>query len=254
MNLQDKVALVTGSAHRVGKAIALALAQKGAHIVVHYGRSEAAARDAVAAIKSFGVRAIAVQADLHDPAQIDALFEATQAEFNRLDVLVNSASNFVKQPFDEITLDTWKDVMQVNLRAPFLCTQRAARLMRQVERPAGEPAAIINITDLIGLLPRHDFVQHGISKAGLIHLTHASALELGPDVRVNAIAPGAILPPSYLDKESERWQSFGERTPLRRVGHPDYIGQTVIFLVENDYITGAVIPVDGGEHLIGPGE
>jgi len=251
MDLQDKVAIVTGGAHRVGKAIALALAREGAHIVVHYGRSEAAARSTVAEIKSLGVRALPVQADLHDPAQIDALFRAVDEEFGRLDVLVNSAASFVKQPFDTIGLDDWKDVLQVNLRAPFLCTQRAARLMRRAERPAGEPALIVNIADLSGLYPWRGYAQHGVSKAGLIHLTKVSAYELAPEIRVNAIAPGAVLPPPGMDPRGETWQSLGARVPLRRTGHPDYVGQTVVFLARNDYITGALIPVDGGEHLVG---
>ncbi len=251
MNLGDKIAVVTGGAHRVGKAIALALAREGAHVIVHYGSSEGAARDTVAEIRLLGVQAIAVQADLHDPAQIDALFQAVDEEFGRLDVLVNSAASFVKQPFDEIGLDDWKDVLQVNLRAPFLCTQAAARLMRRAKRPADEPALIVNITDLSGLYPWRGYVQHGVSKAGLIHLTKVSAYELAPDIRVNAIAPGAVLPPPGMDPHGETWQALGARAPLRRTGHPDYVGQTVVFLARNDYITGALIPVDGGEHLVG---
>lgn len=253
MDLQHKVALVTGGAHRVGKAIALALAGAGADVVVHYGASEAAAHETVREIKSRGVQALAVQADLADPAAIAALFETIGERFNRLDVLVNSAANFVKQPFDEVTVDDWKTVMQINLRAPFFCTQHAARLMRAVHRPADQPAAIVNIGDLAGVHPWRDFAAHGVAKAGLLHLTRISARELGPDVRVNAVVPGAILPPSSLSPDSARWQAMGESVPLRRTGDPVYIAQTVVFLAQNDYITGAVIPVDGGEHLIGIG-
>jgi NAD(P)-dependent dehydrogenase (short-subunit alcohol dehydrogenase family) len=251
VNLQGKVAVVTGSAHRVGKAIALALAREGMHIAVHYGSSEQAAQETAREIESLGVRAVPAQADLRDAAQIDRLFQIIQQEFGRLDVLVNSASSFVKQPFDAITSDDWDNVMQTNLRAPFLCTQRAARLMRATSRPADEPAAIVNIVDLSGIYPWRSFVQHGVSKAGLVHLTHVAAYELAPAVRVNAIAPGAILPPQGIDLDSDTWRKLGERTPLGRTGHPDYIGQTVVFLATNDYITGAVIPVDGGEHLLG---
>jgi len=251
VELKDKVALVTGGAHRVGRAIALGLARQGMHVVVHYGSSEAAARETVAEIKSLGARSLAVQADLHDPARIQALFETVAAEFGRLDVLVNSAASFVRQPFDEIGLDDWKDVLQVNLRAPFLCTQHAARLMRAVVRPPDEPAAIINITDLSGIYPWRGYVQHGVSKAGLIHLTKITAYELAPAIRVNAIAPGAVLPPPGVDAQSDTWTNLGARTPLQRTGHPDYVAQTVVFLARNDYITGAVIPVDGGEHLVG---
>lgn len=253
MDLTHKVALVTGGAHRVGKAIALALADAGANLVIHYGSSEAEAHETVREIKSRGVQAIAVQADLSDPAAIAALFEAITERFARLDVLVNSAANFVKQPFDEATPEDWMTVMQVNLRAPFFCTQHAARLMRAVRRPADQPAAIVNISDLAGLYPWRDFALHGIAKAGVLHLTRITARELGPDIRVNAIIPGAILPPSSMSPDSERWRRMGESVPLQRTGDPKYIAQTVVFLAHNDYITGAAIPVDGGEHLIGVG-
>jgi NAD(P)-dependent dehydrogenase (short-subunit alcohol dehydrogenase family) len=251
MNLHDRVALVTGSAHRVGKAIALALAAQGAHIAVHFGRSAEAAQETVQEIGALGVRAVPVQADLRDPDQIAALFAAVAEHFGRLDVLVNSAANFVKKPFAETTLEDWQTVMQTNLRAPFFCTQHAARLMQHAARPNEEPAAIINIADLGGIYPWADFSAHGISKAGIIFLTKATALELGPYVRVNAIAPGAILPPPYLDPAGEQWQSFGEHVPLKRTGAPEFVAQTVVYLAENDYVTGAVIPVDGGEHVIG---
>lgn len=248
MDLEDKVALVTGGAHRIGSTIAHALAREGAHVVVHYGGSADAARETTTDIKSLGVRALAFQADLRDPAQIEALFQAVRAEFGRLDVLVNSAANFKKRAFEEIPLDEWEDVMQVNLRAPFLCTQHAARLMRAVERPADEPAAIVNISDLAGVMPWRNFAAHGVSKAGLIQLTKASALELAPQIRVNAIVPGAILPPSYMSPEV--WESLGQRAALQRTGDPAQIGEAVVFFARSDYITGAVLPVDGGEHLM----
>ncbi|MBN1681307.1 MAG: SDR family oxidoreductase [Anaerolineae bacterium] len=251
MELTSRIALVTGAAHRVGKTIALALAHSGASVIVHYGRSADAARETAAEISALGVDAFPVQADLRDPAQIDALFQAVEDRFGHLDILVNSAASFVKQPFDDIDLDSWKDVLQSNLSAPFLCSQRAARLMRAVPRPAGQPALIINITDLSGLFPWPGYVQHGVSKGGLIQLTRISARELAPDIRVNAIAPGAILPPPGMSADSDQWQAIGQQVPLRRTGSPDFIGQTVIFLAANDFITGVVIPVDGGEHLLG---
>jgi NAD(P)-dependent dehydrogenase (short-subunit alcohol dehydrogenase family) len=252
MHLSGKVALVTGGAHRVGKAIALALARQGAQIALHYGSSVQAAQTTAEEISIIGGRAVPIQADLRDPAQIERLFAAAGEAFGRLDVLVNSAASFVRQPFDAIQLADWTDVMQANLRAPFLCTQQAARLMRQANRPADEPAAIINITDLAGVQAWPGYTQHGISKAGLIHLTKITAVELAPDIRVNAIAPGAVLPPQGTDENSAFWQNIGARVPLRRTGNPDFIGQTVVFLAQNDYITGTVIPVDGGEHLVGP--
>ncbi|MBI5960795.1 MAG: SDR family oxidoreductase [Chloroflexi bacterium] len=252
MNLSGKVALVTGGAHRVGKAITLALAQQGAQIVLHYGTSAQAAQDTAQEIEALGGRAVPIQADLRDPAQIERLFQAAAKAFGRLDVLVNSAANFKRQRLDAAQVSDWADVMQANLRAPFFCTQQAARLMRQTDRPADQPAAIINIADLSGIQAWPGYALHGLSKAGLIHLTKTSAVELAPDIRVNAIAPGAILPPQGTDENSAFWQNIRQRVPLRRTGHPDLIGQTVVFLAQNDYITGALIPVDGGEHLVGP--
>jgi NAD(P)-dependent dehydrogenase (short-subunit alcohol dehydrogenase family) len=251
MNLSNKVAVVTGGAHRVGKAIALALAQEGAHLVIHYGGSEQAALETVREIEALGARAVPIQADLRDPAQVDRLFAAIETHFDHLDIFVNSAANFLKRPFDEISLGDWQDVMQTNLRGPFLCSQSAARLMRRVARPANEPALIVNIADLSGIYPWQGYALHGLSKAGIIHLTKVSAYELAPHVRVNAVAPGAVLPPPTIDPDGEFWQNMGARLPLRRVGHPDHVAQTVVFLAHNDFITGAVIPVDGGEHLIG---
>lgn len=252
MNLSGKVALVTGGAHRVGRAIALALAQQGAQIALHYGGSAQAAQDTAQEIAALGGRAVPIQADLHDPAQIERLFLTAADTFGRLDVLVNSAANFQRQPFDEIQLTDWTNVFQVNLRAPFLCTQHAARLMRRTDRPADQPATIINIADLAGVQAWPGYTQHGISKAALIHLTKISAVELAPHVRVNAIAPGAVLPPQGTSPDSAFWQNIGARVPLRRTGNPDFVGQTVVFLAQNDYITGVLIPVDGGEHLVGP--
>ncbi|WP_162909436.1 SDR family NAD(P)-dependent oxidoreductase [Aggregatilinea lenta] len=251
MDLDGKVALVTGAAHRVGKAIALALAGEGAHIVVHYGGSVDAAHATADEIEALGVEALPVQADLSQPETINQLFEAVEARFGRLDVLVNSASNFMKQPLDVVGLDDWQITMAINLQAPFLCTQRAAPLMRAVERPADQPALIVNITDLAGLYPWRSFVQHGVSKAGLVHLTKVSARELAPAIRVNAIAPGPVLPPAYMDPDGEAWQRVYAAVPLQRAGKPEHVAQTVVFLAQNDFITGAVIPVDGGESLLG---
>ncbi|HML24803.1 MAG TPA: SDR family oxidoreductase [Aggregatilinea sp.] len=251
MDLNGKVALVTGAAHRVGKAIALALAQDGAHVVVHYGGSANAAQATAREIAALGVEALPVQADLSDPDAIARLFETVERRFGRLDVLVNSASNFMKQPLEDVALDDWQITMAINLQAPFLSTQRAAALMRAVERAPEETALIVNIADLAGLYPWRSFVQHGVSKAGLVHLTKVSARELAPSIRVNAIAPGPVLPPAYMDPDGEAWQRVYAAVPLQRPGKPEHVAQTVVFLAHNDFITGAVIPVDGGESLLG---
>jgi NAD(P)-dependent dehydrogenase (short-subunit alcohol dehydrogenase family) len=253
MNLESKVALVTGSARRVGKAIALALAREGASIVLHYGRSIEDAQQTQTELEELGVQVFPYSANLADPDQIVKMFESIRVYFGRLDVLVNSAASFTRQPFDEIELKDWVASLQVNLRAPFLCTQQAARLMRESEREAGETALIVNIADLSGVYPWKDYVQHGISKAGLLHLTKITARELAPDIRVNAVIPGAVLPPPGVSADSEAWQRAWSGVPLGRPGDPAHVGQTVVFFARNDYVTGVAINVDGGEHLVGPG-
>ncbi len=251
MDLGNTIALVTGAARRVGRAIALALAEQGAHIVLHYGGSSAEAEQTAADIRSLGVEALTVQADLADPAQIEALFAAIRDRFGELDVLVNSAALFERASFDAITAADWDRVMAVNLRAPFLCIQAAARLMRAADR-SGDPALIVNLADLSGVHPWLDFAHHAVSKAGLLHLTRVAARELAPAVRVNAVVPGAILPPPGVEPDSEAWREIGGRVPLKRPGDPARLAETVLYLAANDFVTGAVIHVDGGESLLGP--
>jgi pteridine reductase len=252
MRLTDKVALVTGGAHRVGKGIALALAREGAHVMIHYGRSEAEAAQTVAEITALGVQVASFQADLAEPAHIERLFEAVSARFGRLDVLVNSAASFERAPFETISAEQWDRVMAVNLRAPFLCSQQAARLMRATSRADGQPALIVNIADLSGLYPWRGFAHHGISKAGVIHLTRQAARELAPDIRVNALVLGPILPTQGVDPQQEDWQRITVSLPLQRTGSPDEVGQAVVFLAHADSLTGAVITLDSGESLLGP--
>ena len=244
-NLQGKVALVTGAARRLGKAIALALADEGMHIMVHYGASAQAAEETVTAITAKGVTAHSVQVNLSKPQDIERMFEEVRGQFGRLDVLVNNAASFERGKFLDITLDDWERVMAINLRAPFLCSQHAARLM--LEHGGG---AIINMADLIGLRPRRTYVRHSVSKAGLVMLTKAMALALAPEIRVNAIAPGAILPPAEL--AAERWDELGAELPVERTGRPLNIQNAVLYLLKDDFITGQVVVLDGGESLLGP--
>jgi NAD(P)-dependent dehydrogenase (short-subunit alcohol dehydrogenase family) len=142
--------------------------------------------------------------------------------------------------------------MAVNVRAPFLASQHAARAMRRSTRASGEAAVIVNVADLSGVYPWLGYSVHGISKAGVLHLTRTSARELAPDIRVNAIVPGPILPPPGIGADDEAWQELGASVPLGRVGEPSMIGQAVVFLAQADYVTGVALPVDGGEHLLGP--
>lgn len=246
IDLTDKIALVTGSAHRVGRAIALELARAGVHIMVHYAASdENTVRNTLHEIKSHGVDAFAVQADLSLPEGVEQTFAALQENFNRLDILVNSASIFQQRHLLEVTLDDWRQTMDINLTAPFLCTQHAARLMEQNDPPGG---TIINILDRGALEPWPRFAHHGISKAGLWMLTQVSAVSLGPYIRTNAVLPGPVLkPPGDSD---EAWEAIGKRTPLGRTGTPEDVGRAVVYLASEDYLNGTVIHVNAGDHLV----
>lgn len=255
MHLLDTVALVTGAGHRLGRAIAVGLADAGCHVVVHYGRSREAAHETSDMIRAAGREALMLSADLASPDEIDALFCAIGERFGRLDVLVNSAATFEQIRFEELSVEAWDAALAVNTRAPFLCTQYAACLMRETETRPGDgleraPASIVNIGDMAGVTSWIGYAAHGVSKAGLLHLTRLTARELAPDVRVNAIVPGPILPPAGQEVDEEAWARKGSRVPLGRPGDPSRIADSVVFLSTNDYVTGDVMFIDGGEHLL----
>lgn len=247
VELTEKVALVTGSAHRVGKSIALALAHEGVNIVVHYNSSDpTTVRDTVHDIKTLGVDAQPLQCDLSDPHEIPKLIEQIKDTFGRLDILVNSASVFPSGKLMNVTVEDWNLTMNVNLRAPFLLTQHAASLMYQNLQPGG---AIVNICDLGAFTPWPKRPHHGISKYALWMLTQVSAVSLAPHIRVNAIVPGPVLK-SGMDDDA--WRELGEELPLRKTGEPEDVGRAVVYLVSEDFLTGARIAVNGGEHLLYP--
>jgi pteridine reductase len=243
MQLRDKIAVVTGAGHRVGKFIALELAGAGAHVVVHYHRAEAEARATVEEIRQKTVRAIAVSGDLASPEGVERLFQAADSEFGGVDVLVNSAA--IMERGDALTLarDDWRRTLDLNLTAPFFCAQRAARSM--LARGGG---AIVNIADLGGLEPWAKYPAHSVSKAGLIMLTKVLAKALAPRVRVNAVAPGPVLKPP--DWDEARWRAVGEHTLLKRTGSGYDVARAVRFLLEQDYITGETLVVDGGSQYL----
>ncbi|MGH7505815.1 MAG: SDR family NAD(P)-dependent oxidoreductase, partial [Longimicrobiales bacterium] len=189
LDLQGRVALVTGGAHRVGRALALALARAGCDVAIHYHRSADEAARTVRDIEALGVRAVALTADLADATAAAPLIEDAVAALGRLDVLVNSASLFERARVADIDAAAWDRVQAVNLRAPFLLSRAAAPHL------AKSGGCIVNMADLSALQPWPSYAHHAVSKAGLVHLTRVLARALGPDVRVNAIAPGTVLPP-----------------------------------------------------------
>jgi pteridine reductase len=241
MELRGRVAVVTGGAHRVGKAIAMALANAGAHVVVHYRASSEAAA-AVAEIETRGVRAISIAADLADPAGASAVFEAAEREFGGVDVLVNSAASFQSGNVLTLSPEDWQATLNLNLSGPFFCAQLAARSMLQ--RGGG---AMINIADLSGLQPWAKYPAHSVSKAGLLMLTKVLAKALAPTIRVNAIAAGPVIKPP--DWDEARWQTVGSRTLLKRPGSGYDVARAALFLLQEDYVTGTTMLVDGGRSI-----
>ena len=239
--LAGRVALVTGAGKRLGRAVALRLANEGADVAVHYGKSEAEAHEVVAEIEKMGRRASAFSAELTDVPAIQRLVQSVASRFARLDILVNCAANFLETKFGETNEATWDASMDTNLKAPFFCAQAAAPHLAKSGR-----GVIINFADIGGLLGWTEFLPHSISKAGVIMLTRILAKELGPSVRVNAVAPGTITMPG----DPPEWQAdFIRRAPLKRTGRPEEIADAVMYLIAAEFVTGQVLVVDGGRTL-----
>ena len=234
------VALVTGGAHRVGKALAVGLAQNGYDIALHFHSSAGKVEGAVNEINRAGTRASLLQADLTTGDAPAQLVRDVVGALGRLDVVVNSAAVMLRMPIGEITADAWDAVMNLNLRAPFLIAQEAARHL-----PDG--ASIINIADLAAFETWPAYVPHGVSKSGVVYLTRALARVLAPRIRVNGIAPGTVLLPDDFDATAAA--HLTETTPLRRDGSPEDVVQAMLYLLKATYVTGETIIVDGGRHV-----
>ena len=243
MNLQNKFALVTGGAHRVGKAIALALARSGVHVAITYNTSIDDAQTTLAEIRQAGVKAAAFQCNQTQLESIDALFAVLRQEFDHLDILINSAAIMERLPALEVSLADWERVINTNLRGPFFIAQAAAKWMRE----SGQAGSIINLADLSALQPWPGYITHVISKSGLVAMTQTLALALAPTIRVNAIAPGMILKPDNWTES--RWQHMVEALPLKHSSAVDEVAEAVLFCLRSDSMTGQVIVLDGGRSL-----
>ncbi|HEX6135995.1 MAG TPA: SDR family oxidoreductase [Longimicrobiales bacterium] len=240
METEGRVALVTGGARRVGRAFGLALAEAGCDIVINYNTSATDAAATVDDIARLGRRAIAVRADISRLDDIHRLVSETERAYGRLDILVNSASLFERAPLADIDEAAWDRVLGVNLKGPFFLSQAAAPLLR---RDGG--GVIVNIVDLSALQPWPSFAHHATSKAALLHLTRVLARALAPDVRVNAIAPGTILPPEHHEGEEG-----SERRLVARSGETADATRALLYLVRSDFVTGQNLVVDGGRMLL----
>ncbi len=236
------VALITGAARRVGRAVALALAGSGHDVVLHYHRSKSAAEATADELRQHHAEVWTVSADLADPEAPDHLIGQAVRCAQRLDVLVNNAAGFEKCPLEQLDQRRWDACLQVNLAAAVQLCRHAAPVMRR-----GGGGCIVNFCDIMTHRPQKDYLAYGVSKAGLDYATRALALELAPDIRVNGVAPGiAVFPETYSEILRQRLIA---RVPLGRAGTPADMGRAVRFLVESPYVTGQVVSVDGGRGL-----
>jgi pteridine reductase len=236
-------ALVTGGAVRIGRAISEALAEDGYDVVVHYHSSSGDADALVREIEASGGRATAIGADLADAAEVERLAREAGAAFGGIDVLVNNASVFPPERIEDTDAALFDHTIAVNLRAPFLLIRHLASTLRE------RGGCVVNLGDLAGVQPWAGYAAHGVSKAGLLHLTRTAARSLAPEVRVNAIAPGTVLPPEALDADEVR--SLAVRAPLGRNGAPADVVRALRYLLAADFVTGETLVVDGGRLLRG---
>lgn len=242
--LAGKVALLTGAARRIGAETARTLHAAGANVVIHYRNSAQDAEKLQTELnKARADSCFLVQGDLLDVVTIPDIVQEAVRQAGRLDILVNNASSFYPTPLDTLTEQQFDDLMGTNLKAPLFMAQAVAPYLQSAK------GCIVNIVDIHGFRPLKGYVAYCAAKAGLLMLTQSLARELGPDVRVNGVAPGAILWPEMSENHAMHADILA-RTALQREGSPEDIAKTVLFLVRDaDYITGQVIPVDGGRML-----
>ncbi len=240
MDIREGVALVTGGAHRVGRAVTLELARAGANVVVLFNASTGPAEETAQDARALGVDAMTVQCDVSDLGAVQRMAKAVRSRFGRLDLLVNAADRFDAHTVPTEDYDTWRRAIDVSVHGSFYVSNELAPLL--LERPQ---ASIVNIVDISVWHAWPNFTAHAVAKSGLLALTRQLALELAPTVLVNAVAPGHVMPQPHYNEEFLRRSA--DRTLLKRWGTPEDVAHAVRFLAQSDYITGEVIRVDGGE-------
>jgi pteridine reductase len=240
-SLTGRRALVTGAGRRVGRAIALALGGRGMHVAVHHHASKEAARDTCEQVERAGGRAFAIGADLRQRTAARGLVDAATARLGGLDLLVASAADFVRVEFEAIDDAAWDRMLELNLSAPFVLAHRAAAHLRATR------GSIVFITCTSSMAPYRNHLPYVVAKGALGHLTRALSLELAPEVRVNAVAPGVVLPPAGTT--SADLERLAGRVPLGRTGKAEDVARAVVFLAESPYVTGVELAVDGGRSV-----
>ena len=243
MDLTGKVALVTGGAKRVGKAIVLALAERGCKLVVHYHTSQAEAEKTLRELQHAGHEAITLQADITQETDVEKMIEQAISHFGRIDVLINNAAVFFRTPIDSVTFEDWEKTLDVNLNGTFYCAHKIG--LRMKEWGWGH---IINMADVAGQNPWADYVPYSVSKACVLAFSQGLAMELAPEVMVNAVVPGPVL--FQDDTPQEVQQREIAKTLVKRAGTLEEVANLVVFVAESDFSTGAVFSVDGGRGLV----
>jgi NAD(P)-dependent dehydrogenase (short-subunit alcohol dehydrogenase family) len=240
LSLAGKNILITGAARRLGRQMALSIAQAGGNVIIHHGHSAAEAERTLEEIKSYGVEALIIKADLSEPDQVQRIFPKANL-FGQLYALVNNAALFTPLSFHETSLVDWQEQMSINLTAPFLLSQAFAASLQPDKK-----GRIVNILDWRALRPGADHFPYTISKAALAAMTRSLAISLAPNITVNGLALGAILPPSDYSTDAGLLKSV----PAARWASIDEVCQSLLFLLTGpEYITGEIIHVDGGRHL-----
>jgi NAD(P)-dependent dehydrogenase (short-subunit alcohol dehydrogenase family) len=243
MNISGKVALITGSSKRIGRATAVELARRGASIAVHYRSDEAGARETLRLAREAGSSGDIFHCELTNNADVEKMFANLETRLGGLDILVNSASIFSPGTVQDCTPESWDAQMASNAKAPFFIGQAAAKLMSR--RGQGK---IVNLVDGSGEMIWPAYFAYSVSKAAFIAVNRGMAKAFAPAIQVNGIAPGPVLFPEYYTQDQKRMAI--DRTLLKRAGTAEDIVNAVIFLIENDYITGEVLHVDGGRHIM----
>lgn len=241
MDLQNRVALVTGGAVRLGRALALALGRSGVHLAVHYNSSASEAESVLMQVREYGVRAVAIQTDLSASGAAQSVMGKALDAFGQVDILVNSAAIFLPGTWRDTTEADWDAHFTINLKTPFFMSQAFARAL------GDQRGHIINIADWRATRPGVGYMAYTFTKAALVAMTSSLALAMAPNIQVNAIAPGAVLPPP--GKGVEYLEALARKIPLKRYGSPEDVAEAMLYLLRSDFTTGELLYVTGGQQL-----
>jgi glucose 1-dehydrogenase len=243
MELKGKTALITGGGIRLGRAYALALAAEGVNLVIHYNRSETPAQETAEEAQKMGVEAITAGADFNNLDEVKNLIPQALKHFSQIDILINNAAIYLRGDGLETDRDNWESQFRINLQTPFMLIQAFTRQL-----PKGKPGRILNIADAQIVQHRFDHFAYRLTKLALVEMTRMFALELAPNITVNAFAPGIMLP--LAGKEDVDLEAYAEKNvPLKQTGSTEIAVQNALHLIKSDFTTGAFLRVDGGQYL-----